>query len=106
MKNRKNNLKCIPVCCTNNIGKNRDDPKKYWAILHGILGLNSKQNITKISTNRGTVHTNQNLERVAEEFNLHFNQVPVKLLAENHFDMNGVACEVDIEGLATLEIGE
>lgn len=46
---------------------------------------------------------NQNSEKVAEEFNLYFNQVPVKLLADNGFDMNEATCHVGVNSLAAQE---
>jgi endonuclease/exonuclease/phosphatase (EEP) superfamily protein YafD len=87
------------------LDKNLDNPKRYWEIVNGVRGINSRQNITEIKIGEGTVLVNQNSEKVAEEFNSYFNQVPVKLLADNGFDINEATCQMDVDSLAAQEQG-
>lgn len=85
------------------LDKNLDDPKKYWEVVNGVRGVNAKQNISEIKIGQSAVLASENPDQVAQEFNVYFNQVPVKLLTENCFDLSEATGGVDVNDLAALE---
>jgi len=88
------------------LDKYLDNPKKYWEIVNGVRGASDRQDIVEIEIGQEKVSASEEPNRVAEEFNTYFNQVPEKLLENNKFDLDKAALGSDGVFSATLDRDE
>ena len=76
------------------LNNNIDNPKTYWDIVNNVRGTKSKERILEIKVNGKAMTAKGNESTVCEIFNNHFNQLPIKLLANSGLPQYQVAEDV------------